>query len=482
MSRRTTLTVLVPVYNEQYLVRDSLLRLKVLAKSPLLKWAQIVVVDDASRDASPAILRDFARSAPKGGKLRWEFHRHATNQGKGAAIRTALERAQGEVTVIHDADLEYHPEDILRMLVPFVDDHADAVFGSRFQPRDYRRVLHYKHELGNRFLTFLCNLSSDFNLTDMETCYKAVKTELLKSIPLESDDFRLEPELTLKLSKRHIRLYEVPINYSGRSYAEGKKINWRDGFRALGAIVKYSWSDRVYKDDSYNSRIFARLERAPRYNAWLARRLRPWLGQAVLQVGAATGMLAEELMPRNRWTAVERNPHYLERLRALKPSRPYLKVLAAALHGKKGLDADPGKGFDSLLSVNDLAYQEDDAGALASLTRHLAPGAKIVLVLPKSPALYGTLDQVLGHRRRYNRAALQDLARRTGLELEHVEGINRLGGLAWWLNSCILRRRRFPKLQIMTLNLIAPLLGLFDKLIPFPAQHYLVILAKGEPR
>lgn len=481
MPRKTTLSVLVPVYNEQYLVRESLGRLKVLAKSPHLDWVQVVVVDDASTDDSPAILRDFARTEGRSGaKLRWEFHRHASNQGKGAAIRTALERAKAEITVIHDADLEYHPEDLLRMLVPFLDDHADAVYGSRFQPRDYRRVLHFRHELGNRFLTFLCNWMSDFNLTDMETCYKAVKTELLKSIPLESNDFRLEPELTLKLSKRHIRLFEVPINYSGRSYAEGKKINWRDGFRALGAILKYSWSDRVYKDDSYNSRIFARLERAPRYNAWLATRIKPWLGRTVLQWGASTGMLAEALMPRVRWTAVERNPHYLDRLRSLKFSRPYLKVVDAAFGA--GTDAELGGGYDTLLSVNDLAYQADDAGALLGASRRLADSARVVLVLPKSPFLYGALDRVLGHQRRYDRAAVFALAARSGFQVEHLEPFNRLGGGAWWFNSRLLRRTRFPKIQIMALNLLAPCLGVLDRLVPFPAQNYLAVLKKKGSR
>ena len=186
MAMKTTLTVLVPVYNEETLVAQSLRRLKILGKSPLLKWVQVIVVDDASSDSSPQVLQRFAKAEGRGGRMRWEFHRHPGNQGKGAAIRTALARAEGEITVVHDADLEYHPEDILLMLKPFLEDNAEAVYGSRFQAREYRRVLFFRHELGNKLLTFLSNLFSNLNLTDMETCYKAIKTPLFKSIPLGS--------------------------------------------------------------------------------------------------------------------------------------------------------------------------------------------------------------------------------------------------------------------------------------------------------
>src|SRR6266545_2404018 len=146
------------------------------------------------------------------------------HSGKGKAVLTALERATCDIAVIHDADLEYHPKDLNRIVEVFVDQEADAVFGSRFAGGRVRRVLLYRHELGNRFLTFLCNMATNLNLTDMETCYKAVRTQLLKSIPIESNDFRIEPELTIKLAKRNARIFEVPISYSGRTYDEGKKI------------------------------------------------------------------------------------------------------------------------------------------------------------------------------------------------------------------------------------------------------------------
>jgi glycosyltransferase involved in cell wall biosynthesis len=237
----TSLSVLVPVYNEECLVEASLERLDLLETSPLLERVQVIVVDDCSSDSTPEVLRRLeAERAARKCKTEWLFLRHEKNGGKGRAIRTALARADCAISVIHDADLEYHPRDLLRIVRVFEEEDADAVFGSRFVTGEWRRVLLFWHEMGNRLLTLLTNMVTNLNLTDMETCYKAVKTDLLKSIPIVSNDFRLEPELTIKLAKRRARLFEVPISYSGRTYEEGKKINWRDGFKALWAIARFA--------------------------------------------------------------------------------------------------------------------------------------------------------------------------------------------------------------------------------------------------
>jgi glycosyltransferase involved in cell wall biosynthesis len=249
-SDQLSLTVIVPAYNEEALVEKSLRRLFVLSESPHLSRIQVVVVDDGSTDGTRDILEKCAAELPDvSDRFEWRFIAHRTNRGKGWSIRTALEHAESDITIVHDADLEYHPTDILRMIPLFIEEGADAVYGSRFTAYEFRRVLFFRHDLGNRFLTFLCNCFSNLNLTDMETCYKAVKTELLKSIPLRSNDFRIEPELTIKLAKRNARIFEIPINYSGRTYPEGKKISWVDGVKALGAIVKFGfYRDIVVKE------------------------------------------------------------------------------------------------------------------------------------------------------------------------------------------------------------------------------------------
>ena len=248
MTSATTLSVIVPVYNEQTLVQDSLSRLRVLKDSPLLSSIRVIVVDDGSRDQTPTVLQLFQQSLDGedwGEKFVWKFVRHPKNYGKGSALRTGLTLADSDLTVCQDADLEYHPQDLLGMVPYFLKGNVDAVFGSRFHrsvpsPRGLS-----PHRMVNGFLTALSNLVSQLNLSDMETCYKMVRTDLLKSIPLESTDFRIEPELTIKLAKRGARLLEVPIGYSGRAYQEGKKIGWRDGLKALLAIFKFALSDRI---------------------------------------------------------------------------------------------------------------------------------------------------------------------------------------------------------------------------------------------
>ena len=221
------LSVVVPVYNERYLVRDLLARV-LAVEDPCLAELEVVVVDDGSTDGTREILRQLAAGEP-----RLRYFEHAHNQGKGAAVRTGIAAATGDLTLFQDADLEYDPRDYPRLVRPFLEDGADVVYGSRFLAADRRRVLHYRHARINRFLTGMSNFFTDLDLTDMETCYKVFRTELLKSIPLRSNDFALEPEITAKIAKRGFRIFEVPISYLGRTYLEGKKIGWRDGLKAI---------------------------------------------------------------------------------------------------------------------------------------------------------------------------------------------------------------------------------------------------------
>jgi glycosyltransferase involved in cell wall biosynthesis len=481
----TSLSVLVPVYDEQHLVAASLERLLVLETSPRLSRAEVVVVDDCSRDRTPEVLAAFERRmaerpAGPGLRLAWRFLRLERNGGKGKAIRTALAQATGEITVIHDADLEYHPRDLLRMLEVFEDEGADAVFGSRFAGGPVRRALLYRHELGNRLLTFLTNLVTNVNLTDMETCYKAVRTDLLKSIPLVSNDFRLEPELVIKLAKREARIFEVPISYSGRTYQEGKKIGWRDGFKALGAILRFWWSDRLYHDDAYGSQILARMARAPRYNAWMADVLRPYCGRSVLEIGSGTGTLTRKLIPRDQYVASDINPLYLAALRGLTADRPYLEVtLTDVTHGESFPRVEGG--FDTAICLNVVEHVDDDVGALRNIREALSPAGRALILVPQGPEVFGTLDEVLGHRRRYSKAGLADLAARAGFRVERLIEFNRLGRPAWWLNGRVLRRRYFGRLQIAALNALTPLLRKIDRALPFEALSLIAVLAPASP-
>jgi glycosyltransferase involved in cell wall biosynthesis/phospholipid N-methyltransferase len=473
----TSLSVLVPVYNEQHLVATSLGRLALLEESPHLDRIEVIVVDDCSQDGTPEALARFREeeTGKPGSRIAWTFLRHEKNQGKGGAIRTALERATCEISVIHDADLEYHPKDLLRIVEVFVDEGADAVFGSRFAGGHVRRVLLFRHELGNRLLTFLTNLVTNLNLTDMETCYKAVRTALLQSIPIHSRDFRLEPELTIKLAKRQARLFEIPISYSGRTYQEGKKINWKDGVAALWAIARFALSDEIYKRDAFGSQILARLSRAPRFNAWMADTIRPFCGQRILEIGSGVGNLTQKLIPRREYVVSDINPLYLQTLAALRQDRPYLSASYCDVTDLATFPRAAG-GYDTVICLNVIEHVADDRAALANIHASLAPDGRAIVLVPQGQWNFGTLDEVLGHVQRYSKDRLRALAAAAGFEVERIVDFNRPGTLAWFLNGKLLRRRSFGLLQIKLLNLLTPLFRLVDRMVPLPALSLIAVL------
>ena len=230
------LSVVMPVYNEQRTLRAIVDAVRAV---PVPK--ELVLVDDGSQDGSREILDELAARCAD-----VRVVKHERNQGKGAALKTGFQHARGDVVVIQDADLEYDPNDYLLLLQPILRGEADVVYGSRFlcDDRDPGRERdHFHHYLGNRVLTFVSNLLTGLNLTDMETCYKCFRREVLADIVVKSRRFTVEPELTAKISKRPLRIFEVPIHYRGRGYGEGKKIGWRDGLAALGAIVRYRFFD-----------------------------------------------------------------------------------------------------------------------------------------------------------------------------------------------------------------------------------------------
>ncbi|MGV3517883.1 glycosyltransferase family 2 protein [Luteitalea sp.] len=224
------LTVVIPVYNEV----DTLLHLLDRVQAVAIE-KELVLVDDCSTDGTRELLR--RTSLPANVRVLY----HERNQGKGAALRTGFASATGDVVIIQDADLEYDPQEYPKLLKPIVDGRADVVFGSRFAGGETHRVLYFWHFMGNKFLTLASNAFTNLNLTDMETCYKVFRREVLQRITVEENRFGFEPEITAKVAKLGVRIYEVGISYDGRTYEEGKKIGWKDGVRALWCIVKYNW-------------------------------------------------------------------------------------------------------------------------------------------------------------------------------------------------------------------------------------------------
>ncbi len=229
------LSIVIPAYNEAktiHLILDKVRTLKLV--NDIEK--EVIVVNDCSTDDTNTEIEKYINQYA----FPISYHSHSVNQGKGAALRTGIQRATGDFIIIQDADLEYDPNEYNIMLMPIINGHADVVYGSRFTSGRAHRILFFWHTIGNKFLTFLSNMLNNLNLTDMETCYKLFRSDIVKGVKLEENRFGFEPEITAKIARiKNIRIYEVGISYYGRTYAEGKKINWKDGFRAIYCILKY---------------------------------------------------------------------------------------------------------------------------------------------------------------------------------------------------------------------------------------------------
>ncbi|MGB9611547.1 MAG: glycosyltransferase, partial [Bryobacteraceae bacterium] len=361
------LSILIPVYNERTVVRRSLEQV-IQAPLPEGMERELVIVDDCSRDGTWDILQEIAAGRPF-----IRLFRHEVNQGKGAAVRTAIQHAEGDFCLIQDADLEYDPQEYPILLKPLLEGRADAVFGSRYLAGESRRVLPFWHTVINKTLTLISNIFSNIHLTDMETCYKVFRTDLLKSIPVRSNRFGFEPEITMKCAKRRLRIYEVPISYHGRSYEEGKKIGWKDGLQALGVILKFWLIDDLYADTRGREAII-NLTRTPAYTDWLCSVLRPELGDTVFELCAGVGTFSARLMGRRlRYLATDPDPLHLHALQNRFLRTPNVEVACCRPGVAEDFQSWAGQ-FDSALAVNVLEGIKEPLTALRGLGTVLRPG------------------------------------------------------------------------------------------------------------
>ncbi len=466
------LSVLMPVYNERYLIAAAVERALDFVH-PLVREVELVAVDDGSTDGTREILLELAERHPQ-----LALHLQPQNQGKGAAIRRAIAEAKGELAVIYDADLEYYPEDWGHLLRPFFEAEADAVYGSRFLPSDYRRVLYHWHSLGNRALTAASNMMTDLNLTDMETCSKMVRTQLLKSIPIRSNDFALEPELTAKLAKRGAVVYEVPIRYAGRTYQEGKKIGPADGLKALWAILKWKLVDDMYEDGEYGSEILSSLSHVHKFNRWMAEFIEPDVGSRVLEIGAGLGNLTSQLVPRDHYLATDINPHYISYLQNLAIAKPYLSVQQLNLTDQEAFGKLAGQ-FDTVICLNVLEHVDDHLAALRNIHTSLAPGGKAIILVPQGQWLFSSLDEAVEHYRRYSKTSLAKVMVEAGFEVQSLRDYNAVSVPGWYLNGKLLKRRHLSRFQLKVFNTLTPVFRALDEHLPW---HGISVVAVGSRR
>jgi glycosyltransferase involved in cell wall biosynthesis len=459
---KALLSILMPVYNEEESLRASVLRALEAPLPPGMR-SEIVAVDDGSTDASPEILAELAAANPQ----RVRVFQHAVNSGKGAAINTCLQRAAGEFAIIQDSDLEYDPAEYPKVLAPLVAGKADVVYGSRFLVAGERRVLYYWHSLANRLITTACNMAADLNLTDIETCYKAFRTSLARSIPIRSQRFGIEPELTIKFAKRQAAIYEVPISYYGRTYEEGKKIGRKDALEALWIILRYAFTRDLYTDPG--AVILHSLAGTRRFNKWMAETIRPWLGSRVLELGAGIGNMTQHLArSRKLYVATDLDEEHLARLRVRFQSRPNLRSAICDLRDPADFAA-LGGGFDTVVCLNVLEHIEDDLRGLRNIRSALQPGGRAIVLVPQDQSIYGTLDKVLGHYRRYSAGQLRARMEEAGFRFERMLEFNRVTRPGWWLNGRILKRQDFGAFQLRAFDWLVPVWRRLDTALPWPA-------------
>ena len=469
------LTLVMPVFNEEKTVEKAIFE---VLKHNFIN--QLIVVNDGSTDNTSKVLSTIADPKVKVLDLK-------INQGKGAAIRFGFEEAIGPYVGIQDADLEYNPADLERLLEPLDQGLADAVYGSRFLSGDAHRVLYFWHSLGNKFLTLLSNMNTNLNLTDMETCYKVIRKELLNELDLQENRFGIEPEITAKLAAVSARIYEVGVSYNGRTYQEGKKIGWKDGFRAIFVIIKHGKSSRKsrkrykkissFKGDFSQLMGLENLSNLRNYNSWIYDKFSRSITGDVLDIGSGSGNLAKLFLPDcTSLTLLEPSNVAFNKLK----EQDFLVRGNVNLVNKNlnELLTDSDTKFNTITMTNVLEHVQNHKSLLRELRKVLAPEGRVIIFVPAFEFLYSKFDLKIGHYRRYRKQSLTRLLSNAGYSIKEISYFNFFGFFAWLIMARGLRINPTKSKIVKIVDiLLIPTFKRLEKIITPPFGQSLFVVA-----